>query len=212
MYCYPFRFEGVTKNFKLYYDGQHYVGEKRFDTINDLVADGLITFYLESKASDYIATLSSHSNYAESPYVAYNTHKKQQLNLASPTSGANKKAPSSKTKNNRDRDQSDGVTPIIGDDGLYERPTNSSAGNVGPQSIGSGVSSTSSSSSSGGRRHSDRHNGVALDYDTPMNNETVPHPAHHKEIPGPGASGCKDVPVQPRRRHKRDSGPSSAHR
>ena len=46
-----FRFEGVTKNFKLYYDGQHYVGEKRFDTIQDLVADGLITFYLESKAS-----------------------------------------------------------------------------------------------------------------------------------------------------------------
>ena len=47
----PSRFEGVTKNFKLYYDGQHYVGEKRFDTIQDLVADGLITFYLESKAS-----------------------------------------------------------------------------------------------------------------------------------------------------------------
>ena len=41
----------MTKNFKLYYDGQHYVGEKRFDTIQDLVADGLITFYLESKAS-----------------------------------------------------------------------------------------------------------------------------------------------------------------
>ncbi len=41
----------MTKNFKLYYDGQHYVGEKRFDTIQDLVADGLITFYLEAKAS-----------------------------------------------------------------------------------------------------------------------------------------------------------------
>ena len=49
--CSAYRFEGVTKNFKLYYDGQHYVGEKRFDTIQDLVADGLITFYLESKAS-----------------------------------------------------------------------------------------------------------------------------------------------------------------
>ncbi|KAK2181210.1 hypothetical protein NP493_406g00006 [Ridgeia piscesae] len=70
------RFEGITKNFKLYYDGQHYVGEKRFDTVQDLVADGLITFYLESKAADYIAALSSQSNYAESPYVAYNTHKK----------------------------------------------------------------------------------------------------------------------------------------
>ena len=68
----------MTKNFKLYFDNQHYVGEKRFDNINDLVADGLITFYLESKAADYIASLSNQSNYAESPYVAYNTHKKHQ--------------------------------------------------------------------------------------------------------------------------------------
>jgi hypothetical protein len=73
------RFEGITKNFKLYYDGQHYVGEKRFDTVQDLVADGLITFYLEAKAADYIAALSSQSNYAESPYVAYNTQKKRQM-------------------------------------------------------------------------------------------------------------------------------------
>lgn len=28
------RFSGLTKNFKLYYDGQHYVGEKKFDTIH----------------------------------------------------------------------------------------------------------------------------------------------------------------------------------
>jgi len=77
------RFDGVTKNFKLYYDNQHYVGEKRFDTIQDLVADGLITFYLESKAADYIASLSSQSNYAESPYVAYNTQKRFQMAAAS---------------------------------------------------------------------------------------------------------------------------------
>jgi len=77
------RFDGVTKNFKLYYDNQHYVGEKRFDTIQDLVADGLITFYLESKAADYIAGLSSESNYAESPYVAYNTQKRFQMAAAS---------------------------------------------------------------------------------------------------------------------------------
>ena len=58
----------MTKNFKLYFDGQHYVGEKRFDSIQDLVADGLITFYLESKASDYISMMSTPSNYADSPY------------------------------------------------------------------------------------------------------------------------------------------------
>ena len=64
------RFEGATKNFRLYYDGQHFVGDKRFDTVHDLVADGLIIFYLESKAADYISALSTCSNYAESPYYS----------------------------------------------------------------------------------------------------------------------------------------------
>jgi len=82
----------VTKNFKLYYDNQHYVGEKRFDTMHDLVADGLITFYLESKAADYIASLSSQSNYAESPYVAYNTQKKFQMAAVSGPRRAGKPA------------------------------------------------------------------------------------------------------------------------
>ena len=85
-----FRFEGITKNFKLYYDGQHYVGEKRFDTVQDLVADGLITFYLEAKAADYIAALSNESNYAESPYVAYNTQKR--LQMAATKNKPNKRA------------------------------------------------------------------------------------------------------------------------
>lgn len=71
------RFDNQTKNYKLYYDGKHYVGEKRFDTVHDLVADGLITFYLESRAADYIAALSSQSNYAESPYMVYSGKKKR---------------------------------------------------------------------------------------------------------------------------------------
>lgn len=76
-------FEGQTKNFKLFndVDGQHYVGEKRFDTVHDLVADGLIHFYVEAKASDYIAKLSNESNYAESPYLAY-TAKRKRLQLS----------------------------------------------------------------------------------------------------------------------------------
>ncbi|XP_064643731.1 N-chimaerin-like isoform X2 [Lineus longissimus] len=78
-YTLAIRFEGITKNFKLYYDGQHYVGEKRFDTIHDLVADGLITFYLEAKASDYIAALSNESNYEESPYYRTKTKKQKEL-------------------------------------------------------------------------------------------------------------------------------------
>lgn len=74
IYC---RFDSQTKNYKLYYDGQHYVGDKRFDTVHDLVADGLIHFYVELKASDYIASLSNESNYAESPYLAYTDKRKR---------------------------------------------------------------------------------------------------------------------------------------
>jgi hypothetical protein len=71
------RFDNETKNYKLYYDGKHYVGEKRFDSIHDLVADGLIHFYIELRAADYIKTLSQESNYEESPYMAYNMKRKR---------------------------------------------------------------------------------------------------------------------------------------
>ncbi|XP_050405855.1 N-chimaerin isoform X1 [Patella vulgata] len=75
------RFNGETKHFKLYYeDSKHYVGEKRFDTVHDLVEDGLIHFYIESHAADYISTLSKESNYEESPYLAYSAKRKRLVN------------------------------------------------------------------------------------------------------------------------------------
>lgn len=67
----------MTKNFKLYYDGQHFVGEKRFDTIQDLVADGLIALYLESKAGDYIAMMCNESNYELSPYYTLTSRRRK---------------------------------------------------------------------------------------------------------------------------------------
>ncbi|CAH1775714.1 unnamed protein product [Owenia fusiformis] len=85
-YTLALRFNGATKNFKLYYDGQHYVGEKRFDTIHDLVADGLITFYLELKAADYIAAIDSQSNYEESPYMAHYSSRKLLGHTRTPSS------------------------------------------------------------------------------------------------------------------------------
>eukprot|EP00057_Strongylocentrotus_purpuratus_P029869 XP_780071.3 PREDICTED: beta-chimaerin isoform X2 [Strongylocentrotus purpuratus] len=51
------RLLGATKHFRLYFDGQHYVADKRFDTVHDLVADGLITMYVETKAADYIGRI-----------------------------------------------------------------------------------------------------------------------------------------------------------
>jgi hypothetical protein len=57
----------------MYYDGAFYVGEKRFDSIADLVHDGLISFYIEKHASNYIAMMCEENNYSESPYVASRT-------------------------------------------------------------------------------------------------------------------------------------------
>lgn len=62
-------FNNEIKNYKVYYDGAFYVGEKRFDTIIDLVHDGLISFYIEKHASNYIAMMCEENNYSESPYV-----------------------------------------------------------------------------------------------------------------------------------------------
>lgn len=67
------RFNSETKNYKVYFDGAFYVGEKRFDTIADLVHDGLISFYIEKHASNYIAMMAEENNYAESPYVVSRT-------------------------------------------------------------------------------------------------------------------------------------------
>ena len=47
------------------------MGEKRFDTVYDLVADGLIHFYIELRAADYIKQLANELPYEESPYMAY---------------------------------------------------------------------------------------------------------------------------------------------
>lgn len=38
-----FRIFDKVHHYKLFYDGQHYVSQKRFNTINDLVADGLVS-------------------------------------------------------------------------------------------------------------------------------------------------------------------------
>uniref|UniRef100_A0A183C8X9 SH2 domain-containing protein n=1 Tax=Globodera pallida TaxID=36090 RepID=A0A183C8X9_GLOPA len=53
-------FDNNVLNYKLFYDDlccKHYVGEKRFDSIFELVQDGLICMYVEKHASEYIAKM-----------------------------------------------------------------------------------------------------------------------------------------------------------
>lgn len=80
-YTLGLRFEGVTKNYRLYYDGQYYVGDKKFDAVHDLVADGLNTLYLEAQAGEYIAKMCVQSKYEQSPYLALNSYKRKLQNI-----------------------------------------------------------------------------------------------------------------------------------
>ncbi len=83
------RFSDETKNYKVYYDGAFFVGEKRFDSIVDLIHDGLITFYIEKHASNYIAMMCEENNYSETPYFAQRSAllARQQKLVPSPKQG-----------------------------------------------------------------------------------------------------------------------------
>lgn len=71
------RFDTKIKHYKLYYDGQHYVKDKRFDSLHELVADGLVTLYMEANAAPYIELMDSFNNYEKSPYMTLNRLKRR---------------------------------------------------------------------------------------------------------------------------------------
>ena len=64
-YCLVFRINGILKNYILTFNGTHFsVGDKKFEKLSDLVEDGLIHLYIETKAKNYIETMSKKSVYA----------------------------------------------------------------------------------------------------------------------------------------------------
>lgn len=75
------RFGGQTKHYKIYYksDAGHYLKEdfKRFDSIHDLVADGLVNFYMQKHAGSVIHAIMNQSRncYQQSPYMTLNRRK-----------------------------------------------------------------------------------------------------------------------------------------
>ncbi|XP_062825237.1 N-chimaerin isoform X7 [Anolis carolinensis] len=76
-YTLALRFGNQTRNFRLYYDGKHFVGEKRFESIHDLVTDGLITLYIETKAAEYIAKMTINPIYE---HIGYTTLSREPTN------------------------------------------------------------------------------------------------------------------------------------
>jgi hypothetical protein len=68
-------FDGNVMNYKLFYDardGTHFVAEKRFETLELLVADGLISMFVDKFASEYIKKMADEAIYEQSPYSQYN--------------------------------------------------------------------------------------------------------------------------------------------
>ncbi|KAK9503945.1 hypothetical protein O3M35_010397 [Rhynocoris fuscipes] len=77
-YTLSLKFRGKIKHYRLYYDGQHYVRGKRFDSVEELVADGLVTMHIEAEAGTYIQLMCDVAKYERSPaYMTLNRFKKR---------------------------------------------------------------------------------------------------------------------------------------
>ncbi|KAE8739615.1 hypothetical protein FOCC_FOCC014880 [Frankliniella occidentalis] len=74
------RFNKKVSHYKLYFDGQFYVraNDKRYESVKDLVADGLVTLHMEQNAAHYIERMHQHS-YEQSPYMTLNKLKRRVL-------------------------------------------------------------------------------------------------------------------------------------
>uniref|UniRef100_A0AC35GLJ4 N-chimaerin n=1 Tax=Panagrolaimus sp. PS1159 TaxID=55785 RepID=A0AC35GLJ4_9BILA len=72
-------YDNNVLNYKLFFDGMHYVGEKRFETVELLVADGLIAMFIDKHASDYIKKMADEAIYEQSPYSQYNRNDEEAL-------------------------------------------------------------------------------------------------------------------------------------
>ncbi|XP_018567197.1 beta-chimaerin isoform X1 [Anoplophora glabripennis] len=74
------KFNDKIHHYKLFYDPKSglYVREKRYDCVRSLVADGLVTMYIDLKAPAILQCLSN-ANYQESPYMTLNKRKLRAL-------------------------------------------------------------------------------------------------------------------------------------
>lgn len=77
-YTLSLKFNDKIHHYKLYYDpnGGLYVREKRYDCARSLVADGLVTMYLELKAPMILQRLGN-VNYQESPYMTLTLNRRK---------------------------------------------------------------------------------------------------------------------------------------
>lgn len=84
-YTLSLRFDKRTKHYKIYHKSNcgHYLKEdfKRFESVHDLVADGLVNFYMQIHAAPIIKSMltQTRNNYQQSPYMTLNRRKLRAL-------------------------------------------------------------------------------------------------------------------------------------
>ncbi|XP_077299635.1 beta-chimaerin-like isoform X2 [Arctopsyche grandis] len=81
-------FNGEIHHFKLFYDGRYYVKDKRYETMHELIADGLVTRYIQSHAAHITELMHEKAAYQESPYVTLNRRKLRALSNKNKTMNA----------------------------------------------------------------------------------------------------------------------------
>lgn len=115
-----------TKNFRLFFDGKHYVADKRFDTLHDLVEDGLITMFVEANAADYINAMMAEPIYDK--HNKFSTVRENERNM------------SMERQDHLDFDQNDGESdqraPVISPSTDVEASTYEKAHNFKVHSFG----------------------------------------------------------------------------
>lgn len=84
-YTLSLRFAKRTKHYKIYHKSNcgHYLKEdfKRFESVHDLVADGLVNYYMQIHAAPIIKSMltQTRNNYQQSPYMTLNRRKLRAL-------------------------------------------------------------------------------------------------------------------------------------
>ncbi|XP_063230291.1 beta-chimaerin isoform X2 [Bacillus rossius redtenbacheri] len=124
-YTLSLRFGGQVKHYKLYYDGQHYVKDKRFDSVRELVADGLVTLYIEEKAGAFVQQMPSVSSYEKSPYMTLNRLKRRAVIARSLRKSADDRPELSSTYSLLDAErEATQLPPAAAAAAAYDRPHN----------------------------------------------------------------------------------------
>lgn len=118
-------YEGKVKHFKIYYNANwgHYLKEdfKRYDSVYDLVADGLVNFHMQKYAASTIQEIMQQSGscYQQSPYMTLHRRKLKALsnnlqkNLKSKNDQTSDTSPPSTVKVSKSNSFSDENEPLM---------------------------------------------------------------------------------------------------